>query len=124
MKDDTNAARVVRGSEVEPIRTDWGSLQWLVGGPNDSGVGMTFGRVTFQPGQANPAHLHPNCEELLFVVAGEIEHSLPEGGTTILRAGDCIVLPRGKGHQARNIGASEAVVVVAFNSADRQTVGE
>ena len=119
-------ARVIRGGNVEVAETEWGSLQWLVGGGGggDAGIRMTFGRVTFKPGQANPAHRHPNCDELLFVVAGAIEHSLPEGGTTILRAGDGIILPRGQKHQARNAGSGEAVVVVAYNSAKRETLEE
>jgi quercetin dioxygenase-like cupin family protein len=85
---------------------------------------MTVGRVTFKPGCENPTHHHPNCDEILFVVRGTLEHSLPGGGSTVLNPGDCIVLPRGEGHMARNIGDEEAEVVVCFNTADRQTVGE
>ena len=115
---------VIRGNEADVVQAPWGSLQWLVSGKDGSSEHMTFGRVTFRPGCSNPTHHHPNCEEILFVVSGEVEHSLPEGGTTVLRAGDCIVLPSGKGHQARNVGDEEAVVVVVFNSAQRETVGE
>jgi oxalate decarboxylase/phosphoglucose isomerase-like protein (cupin superfamily) len=46
---------------------------------------------------------------------------LPEGGSVTLEAGDVIVLPRGRGHSARNIGETEAVVIVAFNAPDRRT---
>jgi len=117
-------AKVIRGGQAPVSPQPWGGIQWLVGGSADEATGMTFGRVTLQPGKANVAHRHPNCEEILFVVSGEIEHSLPGGGTTRLAAGDCIVLPRGQGHQARNVGQTEAVVVVAFNSAHRETVAD
>ena len=65
-------------------------------------------------------HSHPNCDEILYVVQGTVEHSLPEGGTTFLTAGDAIVPQRGKNHQAKNTGNVDAVVAVTFNAADRQ----
>ena len=117
-------ARVVRNREVPPQETGWGSLQWLVSAANGASERMTFGRVTIGPGKSNPPHAHPNCEEILFVVSGRIEHALPEGGTVRLGPGDCIVLPEGAPHHARNAGAEKAVVVVAFSSAERETVGE
>jgi len=117
-------ASVVRKDDIEVIKTSWGSLQWLVSGNNGASEKMTLGRVTFKPGQSNPPHFHPNCEEILYVVSGELEHSLPEGGTALLRPGDSIVLHRGQKHHAKNIGTDEAVVIVVFDSAYRETVGE
>ena len=115
---------LVRNHEVAIEETTWGTLQWLVGSNNGTSEHITLGRVTFKPGQSNPLHHHPNCEEVLLVISGEIEHSLPEGGSAKLRKGDCIVLPAGKPHQATNVGEKEAVVVVVFNSAERKTIGE
>ena len=37
-----------------------------------------------------------------------------------MEAGDCIVLPQGGIHYAKNIGNEDAVVIVAFNSAHRK----
>lgn len=115
---------VIRGKDAPVQETKWGSLQWLVSPENGTSEHMTIGRVTFKPGRSNPRHHHPNCEEILYVVAGEIEHTLPEGGTARLQAGDCIVIPAGKAHLAKNIGDDEAVVLVAFSSADRKMVIE
>lgn len=113
---------VVRGEHRPIEETDWGSLQWLLGGDED--LGLTLGRVTFKPGQANPAHLHPNCAEVLYVIKGELEHTLPGGDMTRLKPGDCILLPPDDGHYARNVGDDEAVVLVIYNSEDRQVIGE
>lgn len=115
---------VIRKDAVEEVKTDWGSLQWLVCGEAGTSERMTFGRVTIRPGCANPSHHHPNCEELLFVAAGRVEHTLPEGGAVTLFPGDCIVLPAGAVHQARCVSEEEAVVLVAFSSPNRQTIGE
>ena len=48
-----------------------------------------------------------------------------KAGQTALRPGDVIVIRRGgEKHQARNIGRETAVVLVAFNSPQRETEGE
>lgn len=114
-------ATVIRNRDIPVSNAPWGSLQWLVNGDTVPGAAMTLGRVTFKPGECNPAHAHPNCDEVLFVVQGTLEHSLPQGGTARLEPGDCIVLPRGGAHTAKNVGQDEAVVFVAFNAADRKT---
>ncbi len=114
-------ATIIRNVNTPVQQTPWGSLQWLVNGKTAPGTTMTVGRVTFKPGQSNPPHAHPNCEEVLFVVEGVIEHSLPQGGSVRLEAGDCIVLPQGEAHAATNIGHTDAVVIVSFNAPDRMT---
>ena len=115
---------VAHADEIPVIEETWGTLQWLVSGRNGTSTTMTVGRVTIRPGMANPEHYHPNCEEVLFVQQGKIDHSLPSGGVVRLGAGDAIVIPQGIMHQARNAGTEEAVVIVAFNNAWRETVGE
>ena len=117
-------ASVVRGAEVEVIQAPWGTLQWLISARNGSSDAMTVGRVTFKPGQANPRHHHPNCEETLVVVTGQIDHLLPDGASVLLGPGDCVVIPRNGVHRARNTSDIEAVVIVAFDSANRETINE
>jgi len=112
---------VIHATDIEPVHTAWGSLQWLVSGQAGSSQYMTVGRVTIKPGMCNPRHRHPNCEEVLVVVAGAIEHTLPEGGAAVLAPGDCIVVEQGIVHQAYNIGTEDAVLHVSFNAANRIT---
>ena len=114
----------IPNQKVEKIETAWGSLQWLVKGADGVSEAMTLGRVTIRPGSSNPHHQHPNCEEVLYVESGEIEHTLPDGESVRMRHGDSIVIPQGIWHHARNIGDGDAVVIVAFNSAWRETIGE
>ncbi|MBM4149596.1 MAG: cupin domain-containing protein [Lentisphaerae bacterium] len=114
-------ATVIRSAEAPVQCLPWGSMQWLVNGQTAPGSAMTLGRVTFKPGQSNPSHAHPNCDEILLVVKGTVEHTLPQGGTVRLEAGDSIVLPQGCSHTAKNVGSTDAVVIVAFNSPERRT---
>ncbi|HTV11970.1 MAG TPA: cupin domain-containing protein [Acidimicrobiales bacterium] len=101
--------------------TSWGSASWLVSGATTAGAEQTFGVVTINPGCANPLHLHPNCEEILYVVSGRCEHRV--GGQHVtLDPGMCICIPRGTPHCARTIGSERLVVVVSFSSPDREVV--
>ncbi len=114
------AGIVRRTTEVEPVELDWGRLSWLIGNPHTPGAEQTFGVVTIDPGKRNPLHMHPNCEELLYVIEGEADHKLGDEMFR-LRPGDVIRIPRSVPHWARAIGDSPVVAVISFSSADRQT---
>ena len=101
----------------------WGRLVWMVAGRMGNSDTMTVGRCYIDPGQENPRHHHPNCDEVLHVLQGTIEHS---AGDDIVEMGpgDTISIPTGVVHNARNIGTEQAVFVIVFSSADRQAIGE
>ncbi|MDQ3653941.1 MAG: cupin domain-containing protein [Chloroflexota bacterium] len=105
---------------VEPIDLAWGRLVWLVGAVQTPGAAQTLGVVTIHPGKRNPLHLHPNCEELLYVMEGEADHKLGDE-LYQLRAGDVIRIPQGVPHWAQATGDAPLVAVISFSSADRQT---
>ncbi len=106
---------------VHAEHTSWGSLTWLVNGELMPGARQTFGVVTIAPGKANPLHLHPNCEEVLYVLSGECSHTLGDE-TFHLAPGGLIRIPQGMPHQARCVSQEPLVVVVSFSSPDRQTI--
>ncbi|WP_220093834.1 cupin domain-containing protein [Gryllotalpicola protaetiae] len=105
--------------EVQP----WGKLVWFVSGPQESSETMTVGRCYISPNQQNGRHYHPNCDEVLHVLQGEIEHSAGDE-RVIMRAGDTISIPAKVIHNARNLGAEEAVMVISFSSPYREAIGE
>lgn len=110
-----------RWDESQAVATSWGTVSWLINEVVTEGAEQTFGVVTINPGQSNPLHLHPNCEEILYVVSGTCEHRLGED-TVALSPGMAICVPRGTPHCARTTSAERLVVVVSFSSPDRQTV--
>jgi quercetin dioxygenase-like cupin family protein len=116
-------AAVAAPADNEVEEHDWGRLVWLVSGRIGNSVTMTVGRCFIAPGQQNPRHSHPNCDEVLHVLQGTIEHSV---GADLMpmSAGDTISIPRGAVHNARNTGPDEAVFVIAFSSPDRQVAPE
>ncbi len=102
-----------------PEVTPWGQLQWLVGGEQMPGAEQTLGVVTIRPGQRNPLHEHPNCEELLYVVSGACDHKLDDD-LFQLSPGDVIRIPRGVPHWAMCTSDEPLVAVISFSSPDRQ----
>lgn len=101
----------------------WGRLVWMVSGALGSSETMTIGRCFIEPGQANPRHYHPNCDEVLHVLRGTVEHTVGDE-TFPMTAGDIVSIPRGNLHNARNVGDDVAEFLICFNTPDRQTVGE
>jgi quercetin dioxygenase-like cupin family protein len=80
---------------------------------------MTIGVAVFDAGKSNVEHVHPNCEEAVYVLEGSVEHTLGDQRTT-LRAGDLIIVPRGVPHQLLNESQSAARCYIVFSSPDRQ----
>jgi mannose-6-phosphate isomerase-like protein (cupin superfamily) len=118
---EATGGNVRRVSADAADRFEWGSIQWLVNAELMPGSGLTFGFVEIAPGAKNPRHLHPNCDEVLYVLEGTLEHSLGDD-VFELGPGAALLIPTNVGHDARNPGVDPARVVVAYSSGERQTV--
>ena len=105
------------GSDAE--QASFGSVQWAVRAGDPAGAETTVGLAVFEPGKGNVEHIHPNCEEVVYLLEGEALHTLGEQ-QTILRAGDLIVVPRGVPHRLFNDGRAPARACIIFSSPDRQ----
>ena len=117
-------ARILRSDQCETVETEWGRLTWHASAKLGNSEEMTVGQCLIKPGCENPLHSHPNCSEVLAVLQGRISHTIEGGESIELDQGDVITLPPDLPHQARNIGEGDAVLLIAFSSADRHTKGE
>ncbi len=116
-------AVVTRAADMQAIDQTWGKLTWYASGPLGNSDSMTVGEAVIRPGQENPRHYHPNCDEILHVVRGRILHSM--GSRKLeMSAGDTVSIPMGVRHNARNIGTEDAVLAISFSSAHREVIGE
>jgi len=97
----------------------WGAIRWMSGSAFDASAEMTFGEVWIEPGESNPVHSHPNCEEILYIVSGSCEHSV-DGDWAAMEQGDAIRVPRGVPHNAINKGDEPVHMIVCYSSPDRQ----
>ena len=115
-----NRTPVRTPAEGNLIDQAWGKLTWLASRELGNSTTMTFGRVTIPAGQTNPRHRHPNCDEILHLLSGRLEHSLGEQ-KFLLNPGDTISIPAGQWHTAHALDGRDAEMVICFSSADRET---
>jgi len=101
--------------------TEWGSLAWMVNSRLVQDAEMTVGLVTINVGYGNPVHIHPNCEEIVYVVAGRCDQIIA-GKSCPLKVGEGLVIPRNAEHYSINTGDEPLVVLVCYSSPDRQTI--
>lgn len=113
--------QVRRDLGVAAEATDFGSVHWAVRAGDPAGAEQTLGLAVFDAGKGNVEHIHPNCEEIVVVLDGAVEHTLG-GQSTRLGPGDLIVVPRGVPHRLFNDGAATVRALVVFSSPDRQFV--
>ncbi|OPZ80512.1 MAG: Cupin domain protein [bacterium ADurb.Bin429] len=118
-----NTINLLTATETQVQEMEWGRLIWKASTALGNSASMTVGICEILPGQANPRHSHPNCSEVLHVLQGTIVHTFGDEEVT-MTTGDVITVPPNLNHNARNIGDDLAILAIAFDSADRRTVGE
>lgn len=104
-------------SDAEIIAEDWGDLTWLAS-TELTGGDITVGRVVIRSGKSNPRHCHDNCEEVLYLLRGQLTHSFADERVE-MSAGDTLVVPPGVVHNALNTGDSDADMIVCYSSGTR-----
>lgn len=118
----TDAQAAIQHSTKAPeVKYSWGWIRWLMNANIDPEASQTLGIVQINPGQRNPLHMHPNCEELLYVISGSAENIIGNSRVTI-GPGDLIRIPKGVPHQAITIGNKPFRAVISYSSSDRQVV--
>lgn len=115
------ATVVTHIDQLEHDKLEWGEIVWFCNGKLSPGSEQTMGMCTIYPGQRNPRHYHPNCEEVLHVVSGQGKHSYNDDWVD-LRAGSTIRVPANVRHQLVAEGTEPLKCMIAFSSGDRQTV--
>ncbi len=103
---------------------EWGELTWYASAELGNSDEVTVGRCLLNPGESNPRHYHPNCAEILVVLEGRIRHTAANDGTKEMSVGDTVTIPANVWHQAVNTGDSNALLLIVFTSANRETIGE
>jgi len=115
-----NPNPVCRADQGEVFEQTWGRIVWSASQKLGNSRRMTFGRVKLRTGGGSPRHRHPNCDEILHVISGRLEHTLGDE-RFVMEAGDTISIPTGVWHGATVLGEGDADLVICFSSADRQT---
>ncbi len=109
---------------INPLRPklteeDWGKTEWVVDDSLVPGVGISVAAMTISKGKTSPLHVHSNCHELIYLVEGKVEITLDKE-RLILNEGDSVLCPSGKAHRYKNLGATEARLVVSYSTGKRK----
>lgn len=106
MADTASARRFVAPEDVETMVFDWGTIKWL-SEPRVTGTGrFAAGIVVLEPGKGHTRHNHPGVEEILYVISGEGEQMVDDGGEIRRRVtpGTMIHIPADMYHETINTG--------------------
>jgi quercetin dioxygenase-like cupin family protein len=104
------AGKFVIASETKLEVNDWGKLGWLSNPPNTGAKQLTVIDVSLEHGKGHDFHKHPDQEEVILVVAGEVEQWIDREKRT-LRPGDSAFIPAGIVHASFNVSGKPAKVV-------------
>jgi quercetin dioxygenase-like cupin family protein len=102
--------KFVIASETPPDVLDWGELRWMSNPPTTGARQLTVIDVTLAPGKGHDFHKHPDQEEVIYVIAGEVEQWIGQE-KRMLVPGDCAYIPADVVHASFNVGAADAKVV-------------
>ena len=100
-------------SEVQRDQLDWGELGWLSRPKTTNGTASAVVEVTLNPRQGHDFHKHPNQEEVIYVIAGEIEQWI-EGEQRTLKPGDSAFIEADTVHASFNTGDQPARLIVVL----------
>ena len=102
--------KFVMTKQVAAETLDWGELRWLIHPPSTGARQLTVIDVRLAPGKGHDFHKHPDQEEVLYIVAGEVEQWV-DREARILNAGDSAFVPAGVVHASFNVGEGDAQIV-------------
>jgi quercetin dioxygenase-like cupin family protein len=114
-------AHVTSVDETAIEQFPWGRIRWLVNAAGVAGADITVGWVEIDVGQKNALHLHPNSEEVLVLIEGELDHTIGDEMHR-LTPGSAICVPANVPHDGRNIGNTTARMLVSYPTGNRQVV--
>ena len=79
---------------------------------------ISLAKMSVATGVTSERHHHTNCTETIHVLAGQIEQRIGDEWR-IMNTGDTCLIPMNTSHQTRNIGASPAVMMIAYSAGTR-----
>ena len=99
--------------DVEREQLDWGELGWVSRPSITHAKTLTVIEVTLNPGKGHDFHKHPDQEEVIYVMSGEIEQWLEQEKQT-LKPGESIFIAPDVVHASFNVGSEPAKLHVTL----------
>ena len=95
---------------------DWGSVASVSGPQLNEAKDIVTLKVRLKPGKGHDFHRHPQQEEVIYVLSGEIEQWLDQK-KQILKPGDSVFIPANMVHASFNVGQEDATLLAILGPA-------
>lgn len=99
--------KFITTAQVERETLSWGSLGWLSRPATTGANELVVIEVNLAQGHGHNFHKHPDQEEVIYVVQGQVEQWL-EQKKQILNPGDAVFIPKDMVHASFNTFAQPA----------------
>jgi len=93
--------RFLKKEEIQKEDVGWGTLMWLSSPTLNQAKSILIVEVEINPGGGHSFHTHPNQEEMIYVLDGQVEQWL-EGEKRILGVGETVFVPANTVHASFN----------------------
>ncbi len=114
--------KFIPASEAVREKLDWGSLAWCCRPSATGATGLVAIEVTLAPGGGHAFHKHPEQEEVIYAISGQVEQWLEREART-LRPGDAIFIPAGAVHASFNTSDQDAKLLAILGPAVGRETG-
>jgi len=111
---------VIETAALEPVEYEWGAIKWICDLTVTPQSLQSFGYAYVLPGTTNPEHRHKTCEEIIYMLAGELNVIAGDECTTV-KPGQTALVPRGLRHSVVNEGWEPVVYIASFSAVFRDT---
>jgi quercetin dioxygenase-like cupin family protein len=113
--------RIIETADLKAVDYEWGAIKWMCDKHVTPNSLQSFGYAYVMPGKTNPEHRHMTCEEIIYMLAGELKvYALGECIT--LKPGQTALIPPGLRHTVRNEGWEPVLYIASFSAAFRDTI--
>ena len=113
--------QIIETANLRAVEYEWGAIKWMCDKNVTPDSLQSFGYAYLMPGKINPEHRHMTCEEIIFMLAGELKVQA-HGKITMLRPGQTALIPPGVRHTVSNEGWEPVVYIASFSAAFRDTI--
>jgi len=107
--------KIVSADEIEFEKADWGLTKELVAPQTVDSKRLKVKITEYLPGYAHKLHIHPDQEEVLYVLSGKGFTQTPEGAREV-GPGSVIFVPAGEPHETWNVSETESLRVIVVKS--------
>ena len=104
----------IAGEARQEQQLDWGTLFRLSGPQKTGAEKLVVIEVNLQPGKGHNFHKHPQQEEVIYVVEGEVEQWVGQECRT-LRTGESVFIPADMVHASFNVGSRDAKLLAILS---------